>query len=165
MPASGTVESQLAIFDRAMKLFHQRAFREALPLFAQASTGEDNAIAHTAQLHGLMCKQRLEREGPEFSTAEDNYAYGLALANRRELAGAEQYLKKALALSPKADYALYTLAMVKGLQGDIAAAAGHLARAIELQPSNRNSARTDPDFHDLLRHPQIRELVSHSIRE
>lgn len=154
-------DSQLALFDKAMKLFHQRAFKDALPLFTEAAKGEDTAIAHTAQLHAIMCRQRLEKDGPELKSAEDNYAYGLALANRRELTGAEQYLKRALALAPRADHVLYTLALVKGLQGDLPASATLLAKAIEIQPSNRGTARNDPDFHELLQHPAIRELVFH----
>ena len=106
-----------------------------------------------------MCRQRLEKDSPQLKTSEDNYAYGLALANRRELTGAEQYLNRALQLAPRADHILYTLALVKGLQGDLAAAAGFLARAIEIQPANRSTARTDPDFRELLHHQPIREIV------
>jgi tetratricopeptide (TPR) repeat protein len=151
--------NQLIAFDSAMKLFHKRDFQGALPSFDEAAKGTDVSIAHTAQLHANMCRQRLERESPQLKTSEDNYAFGLALANRRELTGAEKYLQRALQLAPKADHILYSLALVKGLQGDMPAAAGYLAQAIEIQPSNRSTARTDPDFHELLRHQPIREIV------
>ena len=156
---ASTSGSQLTAFDKAMKLFHQRAFQDALPMFDDAAKGSDVSIAHAAQLHARMCRQRLEKDGPQLKTSEDNYAFGLALANRRELMGAEQYLLRALQLAPKADHVLYTLALVKGLQGDIPSAVGYLGRAIEIQPSNRSTARTDPDFHELLHHQPIRELV------
>lgn len=156
---AGSPDHQLSVFEKAMKLFHKREFQNALPLFDDASKGTDVSVAHTAQLHARMCRQRLEKDSPQLKTSEDNYAYGLALANRRELPGAEKYLQKALQLAPKADHILYSLAMVKGLQGDMAAAAGFLARAIEIQPANRTTARTDPDFHELLHHQAIRELV------
>lgn len=160
-PAKATAgETQLQSFDKAMKLFHQREFQSALPFFEEAGKGSDVSIAHTAQMHASMCRQRLEKESPQLRTSEDNYAYGLALTNRRELTGAEKYLHRALQLAPRGDHILYTLALVKGLQGDIPAATGFLARAIELQPSNRSTARTDPDFHDLLHHQPIRDLVS-----
>jgi hypothetical protein len=45
------------------------------------------------------------------------------------------------------------------LQGDLAAAAGFLSRAIEIQPANRSTARTDPDFRELLHYQPIREIV------
>jgi len=156
---AGSQDHQLTVFDKAMKFFHKREFQHALPLFDDASKGTDVSIAHTAQLHARMCRQRLEKDAPLLKTSEDNYAYGLALANRRELVGAEKYLHKALQLAPRADHILYSLGLVKGLQGDIPAAAEFLARAIEIQPANRSTARTDPDFHDLLQHQAIRELV------
>lgn len=160
-PASGSqpVNTQLLAFDNAMTLFHKRDFQGALPGFDEAAKGGDVSIAHTAQLHANMCRQRLERESPQLKTSEDNYAFGIALANRRELTGAEKYLQRALQLAPRADHILYSLALVKGLQGDLAAAAGYLTQAIEIQPGNRSTARTDPDFHELLRHQPIRELV------
>lgn len=156
---SGSSDTQLSAFDKAMKLFHKRDFQGALPIFDEAGRGSDLSMAHAAQLHARMCRQRLEHESPQLKTSEDNYAYGLALANRRELNGAESYLNRALQLAPKADHVLYTLALVKGLQGDLPSAAGYLSRAIEIQPANRSTARTDPDFHELLRHQAIRELV------
>lgn len=155
----GSTENQLSAFEKAMKHFHKRDFQGALPFFETAGQGADVSVAHAAQLHARMCRQRLENDAPQLKTSEDNYAYGLALTNRRELNGAESYLNRALQMAPKADHVLYTLALVKGLQGDVPAAAGYLARAIEIQPSNRGTVRTDPDFHELLRHPAIRELV------
>lgn len=155
----GSSGNQLSAFEHAMTLFHTRDFRGALPLFDDASKGSDITISHTAQMHARMCRQRLETETPQLKTSEDNYAFGLALAHRRELTGAEQYLLKALQLAPKADHVLYTLALVKGLQGDVPSAAGFLSRAIEIQPSNRTVARTDPEFHELLHHQPIRDLV------
>jgi len=157
--ASAPVPNQLTAFDKAMKLFHKRDFQGALPGFDEAAKGADVSIAHAAQLHANMCRQRLERDSPQLKTSEDNYAFGLALANRRELNGAERYLLRALQLAPRADHVLYSLALVKGLQGDMQAAAGFLAQAIEIQPSNRSTAKTDPDFHELLRHQPIREIV------
>jgi tetratricopeptide (TPR) repeat protein len=154
---AGSPDNQLTAFDKAMKLFHKRDFQSALPFFDDAGKGSDVSISHTAQLHARMCRQRLEKDAPQLKTSEDNYAFGLALATRRELTGAEQYLNRALQLAPRADHVLYTLAMVKGLQGDVPAA--FLARAIEIQPSNRGTARTDPDFRELLHHQPIRELV------
>ena len=156
---AGSSDNQLTAFDKAMKLFHKREFQAALPLFDEAGGGADVSVAHAAQLHARMCRQRLEKDSPQLKTSEDNYAYGVALASRRELHGAEIYLQRALQLAPRADHILYSLALVKGLQGDLSASAGFLSRAIEIQPSNRSTARTDPDFHELLHHQLIRELV------
>lgn len=157
---SKPVDNQLNVFEKATKLFHKRDFAAALPLFEEAAKGADVAVAQSAQMHLRMCQQRMDKSAPKLSSAEDYYAYAVSLVGRRELATAEQQLKKALQLAPKADYALYTLALVKGLQGDISSSAGLLAQAIDLQPSNRSSARHDPDFQELLHHAAIRDLVS-----
>src|SRR5258708_17353539 len=135
----GTEETQFSAFDKAMKLFHKRDFEQALPLFDRASEGADLSMAHAAKLHATMCRQRMEKQGPQLKTAEDNYAYGLALTSRRELTGAEQYFHKALEMAPRADYILYSLALVKGLQGDFPSAAAFLHRAVEIQPKNRST--------------------------
>jgi len=153
------VDHQLNNFEKAMKLFHKRDFAGALPLFEDASKGADVAMSHASQMHIRMCQQRMNQSAPKLTTVEDFYAYGLSLIGRRELDVAEQQLKKALHLAPKADYVLYALSLAKGLQGDINASAGFLAKAIEIQPGNRSAARTDPDFHELLQHGPIRELV------
>ncbi len=160
-PAStGSSENQLTAFEKAMKHFHKREFAAALPLFETASHGAEISVAHAAQMHVRMCRQRLEKDTPQLSTADDNYAYALTLAGKRDLGSAEHYLRRALELAPRADHVLYSLALVKGLQGDIPAAAGFLSRAIEIQPANRTTARTDPEFHELLHHQPIRDLVS-----
>jgi tetratricopeptide (TPR) repeat protein len=156
---AGTAVNQLSAFDEGMKLFHQRDFQGALAHFDIAGEGSDVTVAHTAKLHARMCRQRLETDRPQLNSSEDNYAYGLSLAHRRELSGAEQYLQRALQLAPRADHVLYTLALVKGLQGDIPSAAAFLSRAIEIQPGTRTTARTDPEFHELLHHQPIRDLV------
>ena len=153
------VDNQLNTFEKAMKLFHKRDFAAALPLFEETLKGGDVAMSHAAQMHIRMCQQRMEKSAPKLTTVEDFYAYGLTLIGRRELDLAEQQLKKALQISPKADYVLYAMSLAKGLQGDITASAGFLAKAIEIQPGNRSAARSDPDFHELLQHGPIRELV------
>ena len=42
---------------------------------------------------------------------------------------------------------------------EIKNAAESLAKAIEIQPGNRKAARSDSDFHEVLQHSPVRELV------
>lgn len=159
-PAAGKpTDPQLIAFDEAMKLFHARDFAAALPLFEQASHGKSLDVGQTAQLQARMCQQRLGTPKPALHTAEDFYAYGLAMTTQRRLADAEQALAKAASLTPRADYIHYSLALARGLQGDYRGAAESLAKAIELQPGNRTAARSDADFHEILQHSPVRELV------
>jgi tetratricopeptide (TPR) repeat protein len=150
----------LVAFEEAMQLFHRREFAAAMPLFSQASQGPSLDVAQTAQMHARMCQQRLgAAQPPPLISAEDHYAYGLAMTNQRKLADAEKSLAKAAALEPRADHIHYALALARGLQGDYRGAAESLARAIEIQPGNRAAARTDADFHEVLQHSPVRELV------
>ena len=106
-----------------------------------------------------MCQQRLAAARPPLQSAEDYYAHGLNLTNRRRLPEAEAALAKALALAPRADHIHYALALARGLQGNYRGAAESLAKAIEIQPGNRKAARFDSDFHEVLQHSPVRELV------
>ncbi len=153
------VDQQLAAFEAAMQSFHRREFATAMPLFEQASVGQTRDLAQTAQMHVRMCQQRLSAASPILKSAEDYYAYGLALTNQRKLSDAEAALAKAIALAPRADYIHYALALARGLQGNYRGAAESLAKAIELQPANRKSARFDTDFLEVLKHSPVRELV------
>ena len=152
-------DPQLEAFEAAIQLFHRREFAAALPLFEQASQGPTKDLGQTAQLHVRMCQQRVEAARPPLQSAEDYYAYGLSLTNRRKLPDAEAAFTKALSLAPRADHIHYALALVRGLQGNYRGAAESLAKAIEIQPGNRKAARSDSDFHEVLQHSPVRELV------
>ncbi|MCS6953045.1 MAG: tetratricopeptide repeat protein [Bryobacterales bacterium] len=106
-----------------------------------------------------MCEQRLNRNEPQPATAEEHYAYGIALLNQRRLEEAERHLGEAARLSPNADHVYYALALCRGFQGDYEGAGRHLRRAIELQPQTRSLARRDPDFSGLVHQPPIKEIV------
>ena len=152
-------EPQAAIFDKAMDLFNARNFKEALDEFEVAANGSSADIAHSARLHMRMCELRLRSQTEEPQTAEDRYNVAVAHINRRELAQARVYLEAALNAAPQAGHLHYAMALLCGLEGNIAAAAQALSQAIQLDSSNRNAARNDPDFHDILRHAEIRTVL------
>jgi tetratricopeptide (TPR) repeat protein len=162
-PADGltkAIDPQMAAFEQAVHLFHNREFAAAMPLFAEAAKGSNLDIGQTAHLHARMCQQRLgTMPQPSLATAEDYYSYGLALTNQRKLAEAEKALLTATELAPGADHIHYALALARGLQNNYRGAAESLFRAIELQPANRSAARADADFHEALQHSPLRELV------
>lgn len=162
-PADGrtkAIDPQMAAFEQAVQLFHNREFAAAMPLFTEAAKGSNLDIGQAAQLHVRMCQQRLgAMTQPSLASAEDYYTYGLALTNQRKLAEAEKALQTAAGLAPAADHIHYALALARGLQANYRGAAESLSRAIELQPSNRVAARADADFHEALKHSPLRELV------
>lgn len=152
-------QTQLELFESAMGLFHKRDFRAAMPLFAEAASGSNASIAHTAKLHLRICEQRTGKTAPELRTAEDHYHYGIGLLAIRKLEEAVTVLRKAAELDPRAGHIQYSLGISLGLAGDLNSAARHLGMAIQLDPKNRSIARTDPDFLEFGRYSPVRELV------
>jgi tetratricopeptide (TPR) repeat protein len=140
-------------------LFHDRRFEQAKALFEKAATGPALEVAHAARVHIRMCEQRLNPPAPKPSSAEEHYAYGVALINQRELETAEKHLAEAARLAPDADHVYYALALCRGLRGDYEGAGVQLRRAIELQPQNRYLARRDPDFSGFVHQPPLERIL------
>ncbi len=151
--------SQQKAFDAAMQAFHLRDFAKAKQLFESAMEGPVKEIVYAARQHQMMCEQRLAKSTVKLETAEDYYNFGISQMNRRDLDGAQSSFEKALR-HEDADYVHYALALVLGLKQNIDGAAQHLKRSIEIAPRNRVAAHNDPEFSELMQHPQIRELLS-----
>ena len=159
-PASTPAElsGQQKSFDAAMQAFHMRDFAKAKQLFEGSLAGPVKEIGYAARQHLLMCQQRLAKKTVKLETVDDFYNFGVSQMNKRDLDGAQSSFEKALK-QDDADYVHYALALVLGLKQDIAAAASHLKRAIEIAPRNRVAAHNDPDFAELMQHAPIRELL------
>lgn len=143
-----------------MGLFRRKDYARAKEMFSQAATGPLLELAHSAQMYLSMCDRRLGHGAAAAKGPEDWYTLGVTLLNRGELDGADAALRKALDLKPDADHYHYAMALCAGHRGNIPAAATHLQRAIELQPSNRIAARNDAEFHAIAQHAPIRELLN-----
>lgn len=153
-------KDQAAVFEKATAAFHRKDFTEARALFAEAAQGPSSELAHSAQMYKKMCERRMGEHVAEVKSPEELYTLGVSLLNRGDLDGAQSALEKALQRSPDTDHYHYALALCAGQRGDLALAATHLRRAIELQPSNRIAALNDADFHAISQHASIRELLN-----
>lgn len=154
-------QQQAELFNQAMALFHQREFRRAMPLFEAAGNGPVREMAYSARTHWRMCESRLARTEPDSRSAEDNYTHAIAQMNLRSFADAALLLDVSLR-QQETDYAHYAAAVARGYLGQVEAAAGHLRRAIQLQPRNRTMAMNDPDFVELAKLQPIREVLTGS---
>jgi tetratricopeptide (TPR) repeat protein len=143
-----------------MRLFHAREFSNAKALFERAARGPGVEIAHAARMHARMCERRLQAGGPVLQTAEDRYNYGVALMNQGRLSEAADQLRKAVGENDRAGHYHYALALCCALQGDAPGSAGHLRRAIQIEPGNRIAAINDPDFRRVASHPSLRDLLA-----
>lgn len=158
-PVVPVPSAQQKSFDAAMQSFHMRDFAKAKQQFEASLEGPVKEIAYAARQHLLMCQQRLAKNTMKLDNAEDLYNYGISQMNKRDLDGAQLSFEKALK-HDDADFVHYALALVMGLKQDVAGAASHLKRAIEIAPRNRVAAHNDPDFAELMQHAPIRELLS-----
>ncbi len=154
-----TKEKQVALYEKAMKLFHAGELAQAILAFDQVVAGPSKEIAHSARVHQAACRKRLAVREPVLASPGDHYDYGVALINRGDLDEALKHLRQALEAIQNGDHIHYALALCYGLKGELGQAAAHLRRAIELDPRNRGVARNDPDFQPLLARPEIRDLV------
>jgi Tfp pilus assembly protein PilF len=152
-------EAQLKRYEEAYRYFRSQNFAQAKVAFERAVDGPQRELTHNARLHIAMCERRLQSAPLEFATAEENYNYGIARLNARELPGAKRYFEAALALAPNGDHIYYGLALSCGLSGDLQGCYENLKRAIDLQPKNRLIARQDQDFNTIVQHPVFHQLL------
>lgn len=152
------LKQQNDTFNKAMEAFHARDFKKAKDLFAQASEGPSREMGFAARTHLRMCEQRLAKAEVRLEAPEDLYTFAVALMNRQDFAAAVPHLEKALKVN-EADHYHYAIAICLGHTGHADQATEHFRRALELQPRNRALALGDPDFAELARTPQIRELL------
>lgn len=157
--SGGGAEAQLRRYEEAYRLFRSQDFAHAKTAFERAVDGPQRELTHNARLHIAMCERRLQSAPAEFPTAEENYNYGIARLNTRELAVARRYFDAALSLQPNGDHIYYGLALCCGLGGDLQGCYENLKRAIDLQPKNRFIARQDQDFNTIVQHPVFHQLL------
>jgi tetratricopeptide (TPR) repeat protein len=146
-------------FENALQLFNQNQTSRARAMFERLIAIPSPELAERAKVYVSICDQRLSRATVELKTAEDFYNYAVGLANEGNAEGAEEYLHKALKLSPNADHLYYALATTYALRDDVEGALEHLLKAIELNERNRFQAQHDSDFANLLEDPRFTELL------
>jgi tetratricopeptide (TPR) repeat protein len=142
-----------------MKLFHARNLKQARELFEAATHGPERDVAQRSSLHIAMCDRRLEQASVSLRSADDYYAYGIALLNSRKIPEASMHLEQALRMAPDADHVHYAMAAAQVLHGDLPRAHQHLKRAIEIEPRNRLHARQDTEFAHLSHQAPFDELL------
>jgi tetratricopeptide (TPR) repeat protein len=157
------LETQLQVFERAIKLFRAQQFLEARDLFQIASEGSQREVAHNARLHINMCNRRIEKPEMQLQSIEDFYNVGVERLNARDFDGARRNLLKAVELTRSdgdaADHVYYALAACQALSGDSRGAYENLKRAIEIEPRNRVAARQDPDFAGAVQQQSLQPLL------
>jgi tetratricopeptide (TPR) repeat protein len=146
-------------FEEGLQLFNSNQFGKARTVFAKLVENPAKELGERARVYLRICDQRLSRSTVQLKTAEDYYNYAVGLANQGDAEESEQYLQKALKLSPNADYIYYALATTYALRDDVAGALDYLSKAIAIDERNRFQAQNDADFSTLLEDPRFTELL------
>lgn len=146
-------------YEAGLKAMQEHKFERAKGFLQKVVSGESRELADRAAVHLNSCNQQLARTATSFKTPEEHYDYAVSLMNSGEYDGARTHLDKILKQHPKADYAVYGLAVLSCMTGKVEDALRYLSDAIKRNPMNRLQARNDVDFQNLSDDPRFTELL------
>ena len=150
----------IATYERAVKALQQRRYTQAAAHFRKVLDNfPDESELHERSRRYLAACERASQPSPAPETVEDRlFAATLAL-NSGLQDEALQHLDVCAQERPDSDHVQYMLAVARADAGDLSAAAGHLLRAIELNPDNRFLARNEPSFDRLRDDDAVRRAL------
>ena len=146
-------------FEAGMKALQGQKFDKAKALLEKVLEGPSRELADRARMYVNVCNQQLSKSSTSFKTAEEHYDYAVALINGGNYVDARTHLEKILKQNPKADYAVYGLAVLDCLTNRTEDALRNLQQAIKMNPNNRFQARNDSDFNAMADDPRFTELI------
>jgi len=146
-------------YEAALKALQERKYERARALLQKVTDGPSTELADRAAVHIKLCNQQMARAATAFKTPEEHYDFAVSLMNHGKYDESRTHLEKILKQNPKADYALYGLALLDCLTNKVEDSLRHLDEAIRLNPALRFQARNDSDFHNLADDPRFTELL------
>jgi tetratricopeptide (TPR) repeat protein len=146
-------------YQSALQLLQQAKFDKALMAFEKLLGTAPPALAERCRMYVTACHRQLDKSKLEFNTPEERYDYAVSLLNTDYYEEAREQFAAILVGYPSADYALYGLAVVDAITGQVEECLEHLSRAIDGNPRNRLQARTDSDFQNMVDDPRFTELL------
>ena len=160
-PTADEIAHQQALerFASALELINQGQFNRAKGIFERLVGNPSREIGERSKVYLNICIQRSSKPAVQLKTVDEMYDYAVSLANEGHPEQAEEHLRKALKLSPRADFLYYALAATFALRNDVEGTLEYLDKAIQLDQRNRYQAQNDPDFENLLEDPRFTELI------
>ena len=146
-------------YQAALQLLQQAKFDKALVAFEKLLGSAPPALAERCRMYLTACHRQLDKSKLEFSTPEEQYDYAVSLLNTDYYEEAREQFSAILVTHPAADFALYGLAIVDAITGQVEECLEHLSRSIDANPRNRLQARTDSDFQSMVDDPRFTELL------
>jgi len=162
-PKAAAVSSEnkqlLQDYQNAVQLLQQGKFEKARVLFDKLSREAPAEILERSRVYLAVCLRNIKESSLDFTTPAEQYDYAVSLLNTGSFEEARDQFEAILTTAPDADFAHYGMALLSSMTGQAEEALEHLSRAIELNPSNRIQARSDPDFIDMADDPRFTELL------
>jgi tetratricopeptide (TPR) repeat protein len=160
MPKAATkaVDPVLETFHQALQALHAKSWAKAAGLFEGVVKDSDvPELRERARQYLSACRlQEQKAKGEAPSPDEDPYLRAVVEKNRGNYAAALDLVKKNG--GEKDERFAYLAASIHAAEGRKDEAAKSLIRAVELNAKNRVHAFHDPDFADLRRDPEHRQL-------
>jgi len=146
-------------YQAAVQLLQQGRFDKALAAFEKLCPTAPPELKERCKMYISTCQRQLEKHNLTFLTPEEHYDYAISQLNTGYYEEAREQFSAILVTYPKADYALYGLAILDAITGRTQDCLNSLAQAIELNPRNRLQARADNDFQSMADDPRFTELL------
>jgi len=146
-------------YQAALQLLQQAKFEKALMAFEKLLGTAPPPLAERCRMYLTACHRELAKAKLVFATPEEQYDYAVSLLNTDYYEEAREQFNDILRGHPAADFALYGLAVLDAITGQVEECLEHLSKAIDGSPRNRLQARTDTDFHSMQDDPRFTELL------
>lgn len=146
-------------YEAGLKAMQQHKFDKAKASLTKVLEGPSKELADRARVHLNTCNQQLGKSTNTFKTPEEHYDYAVSLMNSGDYDSARSHMERLLKQHPKADYAVYGLAVLDALTNRVEDCLRNLQHAIKLNPSNRYQARNDSDFAQMSDDPRFTEVL------
>ena len=146
-------------YEAGLKAMQTHKYDKAKGYLEKVLEGPSKELADRARVHLNTCTQQLARGSNTFKTPEEHYDYAVSLMNNGDYEGARSHLEKLWKQHPKADYAVYGIAVVDALTNKVEDCLRNLQQAIKLNAANRFQARNDSDFAQMADDPRFTELL------
>ena len=146
-------------YQSALQLMQQAKFDKALVAFEKLLSSAPPPLAERCRMYTVACHRELSKSKLEFASLEERYDYAVSLLNMDFYEEAREQFSEILRMRAEADYALYGLAVLDAITGQVEECLEHLSQAIVLNPKSRLQARTDTDFQSMQDDPRFTELL------
>ena len=152
-------ELVLQRYQAAVQLLQQGKYDKALAAFEKLLPDTPIELKERCRMYVSTCQRQLEATELAFATPEEHYDYAVSQLNTGYYEEAREEFDKILTRHPEADYAYYGMAVLDSILGRTQECLNNLARAIEMNPRNRQQARVDNDFQNMADDPRFTELL------